>query len=223
MADILETKIGPAIRSADGKSGALKHVPREIPIHLQLDSAGGHGGAAKIAAYVLMMLTLFNIIIHFQPPNSPDTNALDVGFWCALQAAVSTLCRTARMNSSALVAKVLEAWNSFDCPEGAQKLKNIIGYLRIEAINTVLDNGGNDRAESVRGKKAAQYPANYMPAVVYVADRNVFLAAKNSVVDVEMAAADETPARVAGGDSGMDEESDSEDEGNVDGDNVYIN
>ena len=215
MAKILETKIGPAIRTADGKSGALKHIPFEVPIYLQFDSAGGHGGAAKIAAYVIMMKTLFNVIIHFQPPNSPETNALDVGFWRAIQAAVSILCRSTRMNSSALVAKVEEAWKSFDCPEGAQKLKNIIGYLRIEAINTVLDNGGNDRAESVRGKAEKKYPENYVPDVEFVTDREVFLASQNG------SASDDMDEEVGGGDN-RGEDSDSDDEGSIDGKNIYI-
>ena len=210
MAQVLEFEIGPAIRTADGLKGSLRHIPFSIPIHLNMDSAGGHGSVAVIAQYVDMMKVKFNIIITFQPTNSPECNALDVGFWCAIQSVVSKLCRKTRMNPMSLVAKVNEAWNSFKSLEGQQKLTNIVDYLRIEAINTILDNGGNDKAESVRGKK--QYAPNYVPNVMYVADRAVFL---------------QQQRQKEGGSAAVDESEhadSSEDEAEVmDEDNVYIN
>ena len=174
MTRILVNEIGPAIRTVN-RGGCMGHIPMNIPIEVNMDNAGGHGGAAVIAAYVATMLFLFNIVIKFQPPNSPETNALDVGFWMAIQAAVSKMCRKFRLHALVLVQKVREAWESFNCVEGAQKLRNIVDYLRIEATNTILDNGGNDKAESVRGKKKKQYTIGYVPSVTYVEDRAKFL------------------------------------------------
>ena len=174
MTRILVNEIGPAIRTVN-RGGCMGHIPMNIPIEVNMDNAGGHGGDVVIAAYVATMLFLFNIVIKFQPPNSPETNALDVGFWMAIQAAVSKMCRKFRLHALVLVQKVREAWESFNCADGAQKLRNIVDYLRIEATNTILDNGGNDKAESVRGKKKKQYTIGYVPSVTYVEDRAKFL------------------------------------------------
>jgi hypothetical protein len=201
-------EIGPAIRTENG-GGCLGHVPMTIPIELNMDNAGGHGSDAVIAMYCYAMLVLFNIILIFQPPNSPETNALDVGFWMAIQAAVSKLCRKLRLHVAPLVQQVRKAWADFDCVEGAAKLRNIIGYLRIEATNTVLDNGGNDKAESVRGKKKKLYPIDYVPEVTYVEDRTKFLSDQQQQRQMQM---DESKAE-------SEEESDG---GESDGDDAVI-
>ena len=191
-----------------------------IPIRLNMDNAGGHGSDVVIAAYVALMLFLFNIIIVFQPPNSPESSALDVGFWMAIQATVSKLCRKLRLHTAPLVQAVRDAWESFNCDEGAIKLRNIIDYLRIEATNTVLDNGGNDKAESVRGKKKKQYAIGYVPSVTYVDDRATFLADQQQNVQMEENGAEsgvESEEDNGGG------ESDGDSGGYEAGGDVYVN
>ena len=206
MEDILINKIGPSIRTHDG-GGCLGHVPFATPIYLNMDNAGGHGTIIKKASYCAAMLFIYNIIIVFQPPNSLDTNALDVGFWCAIQAEVSKLCRKVRMYTAPLVQNVQLAWRTFDSPEGAKKLENIVDYLRIEAINTVLDNGGNDKAESVRGKKKATYAADYIPAVVYIENRAEFLQSQQQNAQIREVGEGKSEESEGGG-GGEEEEDD---------------
>ena len=56
-------------------------VPRDQPIYLQLDNAGGHGTKTAIEAYKSSLQTEHNVIVINQPPRSPDSNVLDIGLW----------------------------------------------------------------------------------------------------------------------------------------------
>ena len=67
---------------------------------------GGHGSNPVIAAYRKMLKDKFNIELVCQPPNSPESNVLDLGIWRSLQAVVDRLGRVTRHNSDALHAKV---------------------------------------------------------------------------------------------------------------------
>jgi hypothetical protein len=63
-------------------------IPRDCSINLILDNAGGHGTRAAKEQYTRQLLENHNIIIKWQPPRSPELNALDLGLWMSLKSAV---------------------------------------------------------------------------------------------------------------------------------------
>ena len=69
-------------------------VPMETEIDFILDNAGGHGTDKAKFEYMESLKARFNINIVWQVPQSPDTNILDLGMWCALQSAVEIQHRT---------------------------------------------------------------------------------------------------------------------------------
>jgi hypothetical protein len=71
--------IGQEIREA------YHWVPQDHPIYFQLDNAGGHGRKDVVEGYTALLRREFNIILRHQPARSPETNALDLGCWMALQ------------------------------------------------------------------------------------------------------------------------------------------
>mmetsp|Transcript_16980 Transcript_16980/g.25926 ORF Transcript_16980/g.25926 Transcript_16980/m.25926 type:complete len:88 (-) Transcript_16980:59-322(-) len=74
--------IGAAIHSK------MSFVPRDVPIHLNLDNAGGHGTKEAILTYCHQLAESFNIILVHQLPRSPELNMLDLGTWRVLQSSV---------------------------------------------------------------------------------------------------------------------------------------
>jgi hypothetical protein len=54
----------------------------------------------------------WNINMYFQPPNSPDTNILDLGFFCAIHQ--SLIFEMPLSNTQELIEPVMQAFNNFD-------------------------------------------------------------------------------------------------------------
>jgi hypothetical protein len=52
------------------------------------------------------------VILRFQPPCSPELNALDLGIWMSLQSAVKCRHRNRRRDAEALTRTVKEAYNN---------------------------------------------------------------------------------------------------------------
>ena len=152
MAKALKEQIGPAIRNV-----AYKNIPLETPIYLQFDNAGGHGSIKVIAEYTKMMLDDFNIVCVFQSPQSPDFNALDLGVWMTVQAAVSKLTRQQRMSIQVLTTCVEQAWKDLH----PDKILNITNYVRTAMEECLKCDGGNERSEYMRTSKAG---TNYSAA-----------------------------------------------------------
>ena len=71
--------IGAAIREK------MPWVPREQPIYLQMDNAGGHGTKAAVDEYTQLLRDRHNVHVIHQSPRSPEVNALDLGLWRSLQ------------------------------------------------------------------------------------------------------------------------------------------
>ena len=87
-------------------------IPMQTPIYLILDNAGGHGTIAARNEYTRRLRNEYNIVIKFQPPCSPEVNALDLGVWMSVQAAVEERHRDRRRDPDGLAETVQEAWNN---------------------------------------------------------------------------------------------------------------
>ena len=109
MKDKLDTIIGPSLR---------RIIDNDRPLGtrgtLELDNAGGHGSRAVIKEYEELMKTKYKIDIKWQPANSPDSNALDLGVWMSLQSDVSKLSRRTQAFLEALNTRVMQSWSEYD-------------------------------------------------------------------------------------------------------------
>ncbi len=56
-------------------------IPMETSIYLIMDNTGGHETIAARNEYTWGLRNEYNIIIKFQPPHSPEVNALDLGYF----------------------------------------------------------------------------------------------------------------------------------------------
>jgi hypothetical protein len=100
-----------------GKAIRAKYwwVPREVPIELIMDNAGGHGTKDCIADYIEMLKRDHNVVVWHQIPWSPDTNILDLGIWCGVQHHFEKMqCGKTRSNVGALARTIELAWDMYD-------------------------------------------------------------------------------------------------------------
>ena len=104
MLDKIE-EIGNAIRNS------FHWVNRNIPIHLFMDNAGGHGTNKTKESYIKLLQDKFNIIVKWQVPNSPEMNMLDLGTWMAIQSLVEKKHRSLVMRNDVLANTVKESFN----------------------------------------------------------------------------------------------------------------
>ncbi len=122
-------------------------IPMQTPIYPILDNAGGHGTIAARNEYTRRLRNEYNVVIKFQPPRSPEVNALDLGIWMSLQSAVERRHRDRRRDTDALSRTVNEAWNNLPA-ETIQKV-----FDRIPIVHQlIVDSGGdNVNVEEMRG------------------------------------------------------------------------
>jgi len=113
LSEFFEKEGGPAIRTAFDEICTAQGLPLNHEVRLQIDGAGGHGGDA-IKEMQVMMKRDFNINLVVQPPNSPESNVLDLGIWRAIQARVDTLGMGHRRDPEVLANTVVDAWNRYD-------------------------------------------------------------------------------------------------------------
>ena len=155
----LVREVGPAIEAEFTKLGRKRFVEDmgAVPIRLQMDGAGGHGGGAKIEEMkkqlkVQKSLTpmtqqaqqrlrvgcgmagggwqlYFNIDLVVQPPNSPEMNVLDLGVWRSMQAAVCKLTSGQRMDPEILAETCMKMWEEYGESEVASER-----YLAMECV-----------------------------------------------------------------------------------------
>ncbi len=77
-------------------------VDCDQPIYPILDNTGGHGTRKEIDGYTKQLREQHNVILRFQPPHSPELNALDLGIWMSLQSFVKCRHRNRRRDAEAL-------------------------------------------------------------------------------------------------------------------------
>jgi len=133
--------IGQEIREA------YHWVPREHLIYFQLDNAGGHGRKGFVEGYTALLRREFNIILRHQTARSPETNALDLGFWMALQNRTEKKSFDKRISNNNVFAAVQEAWDEMP----ALTLTKIFDRIPKVLDLIVEDNGGNRLVQNNRG------------------------------------------------------------------------
>lgn len=153
MRTFLEDELGPAIRRA------MHWVPRTQVIRLQMDNAGGHGKKSDIDYYISMLKSKFNIQVVFQPPNSPETNVLDLGIWRSMQAQVDALARSTRQNLDALDATCQNAWHCYDDLCCGETMERVWEKLAKESLARDERRQRGPRGRGPRGARARQGPA----------------------------------------------------------------
>ena len=89
-------------------------IPMNQKCYCAMDNAGCHGTQEAIDKHVSYLQTRYNIEVVFQIPLLPYCNALDLGIWCCLQAAVERKHFMRRCEINALVKSVMETWQSDD-------------------------------------------------------------------------------------------------------------
>lgn len=75
-----------------------------------MDNTGGHGTQEVIDGYTRTLYETYNVEIIHQAPRLPETNALDLGIWCRLQAAVEKIQNNRWQDPDTLALSVNEAW-----------------------------------------------------------------------------------------------------------------
>ena len=145
-------KVGKAIREA------YFWVGKDDKIYLVLDSAGGHGTNEAIAKYKADLERDYKIILVHQIPQSPDTNALDLGIWMSLQSAVEKVHRLRRGDPEALHQSVIKVWDKVASEEAFVK---VFDRLKKNYALIKKNGGGNDLVEEYRGKKGTQAIAEF--------------------------------------------------------------
>jgi hypothetical protein len=106
------------VNSAQGNAKIhqqLHWVPPEEQVYQIMDNAGGHGMRQASDQYTKQLKRDYNITIMQQSASSPEVNALDLGVWMSVQAAVKERHRNRHHNPNSLAETVQEAWN--DLPE----------------------------------------------------------------------------------------------------------
>ena len=93
-------RVGEAIRKK------IFWVPKEETRYLVMDNAGGHGTNEAIDEYIKFLKADYNVTIIVQILHSPYCNVLNLGVWCALQAAVERTHYMRRCEVNALVQSV---------------------------------------------------------------------------------------------------------------------
>ena len=134
-------KLGRSIRQS------MEHFPLNEPIFLQLDNAGGHGTKKAIGEYTGLLRAQFNIIVKFQPPRSPELNALDNGIWMSLQSHVEKKHRHRTITNDSIALSVQEAWDHLP----SSTISKVFDRLPTVHQLIVEDRGGNSRVQERRG------------------------------------------------------------------------
>jgi hypothetical protein len=109
---------------------------RGQPIFIQQDNATTHILRDDVEFAMAMTATGLDIRIIQQPPNSPDLNALDLGFFSSIQSL--TDCKSPK-NLKELIQDVQEAFDGYD----VSKLNKIFLTLQYCMIAIMKKGGGN--------------------------------------------------------------------------------
>jgi hypothetical protein len=139
----------------DGIGAAIRQkfwwVPRDVPIELIMDNAGGHGTKDCIKDYIDMLKTNHNVIVRHKIPRSPDTNILHLGIWCGVQHHVEKEHHgKTKSNVGALARTIESAWDSYDSNRAfANIYQHWIKVLRL----IIAQNGDNILSDSSRSKE----------------------------------------------------------------------
>ena len=106
-------------------------------VRLQQDNATSHIGNDDADFVAAIEATGVDITIYSQPPNSPDLNVLDLGFFNSLQ---SIVAKEGTRNKGQLIEVVKTKYNEY--PHG--KINRVFLSLQMAMQEIIACNGGND-------------------------------------------------------------------------------
>jgi len=133
---ILLYKVVPAIQD---KWPRYQWDRADFQVRIQQDGAGSHifpqDDLFKLQLRVMGLED--RVTLYTQPPNSPDMNINDLGFFRALQSAYFR--RTPADDASALITNVINTYNDYD----PKKINRIFLSL-MQVFNEVVKCGGNN-------------------------------------------------------------------------------
>ena len=124
-------------------------ITSDKPIVLIMDNAGGHGRNDVKKEYEKILRLDYNVHVHWQVANSPETNLLDLGAWMALQSIVEKNHRLLVLNKDVL-AKTVEA--AFPCLNDDVLTRIHERWIKVLDL-IITDKGNNDMVEKDRGLK----------------------------------------------------------------------
>ena len=120
-------------------------------IFIQVDNARPHIPADDPEWLEAVAQTRLNVRLIFQPPNSPDTNVLDLGIFRHLERIAYNLPDNCK-NVNDLVAAVQKAWENSSAQDQDKVFITLHSVLRM----ILQHNGGNDFEIPHMGKEAAR-------------------------------------------------------------------
>jgi hypothetical protein len=153
--DFLCNKLVPAVLSKWPRTTRGRHDV--IPVGMQQDNPNTHMKTADpMWIETISRHPRFQFGIREQPPRSPDTNILDLGFFNSMQAQVWRLKRA--NNIDGLIANCLKAWEDYK-PDTL----NRIWCTHQAVMDEILkDGGGNDYKLPHVGKdRSEMYMVNF--------------------------------------------------------------
>ena len=103
---------------------------------LVMANAGGHGTDQTIKQYTSYLLTKYNIDVIHQVPRSSYIDNLDMGMWCALQAAVDRKKITKRFSIAVLVNLIHDMWANETLNKTIAKV-----FKKLDNIIVLIDEG----------------------------------------------------------------------------------
>lgn len=135
---------------------------RNLPIKIQHDNAKPHLGLGEDPEFVAAATENgWNISIYAQPPNSPDTNVLDLGFFNGIQALQHTMPSS---NTGDLIAAVQTAFQNYE----PQKLNNSF-LTMFQCFNKIAIHNGNINYAIPHMGKATLINNGELPVTIDVA------------------------------------------------------
>ena len=148
----LVEKVIPAIKQKWPKGA------KSLPIKIQQDNAKPHCSPDCPSVAKACMSDQWNISLTCQPPNSPDCNVLDLGFFAAIQ---SLQQREAATTIEELIASVVRAFDDM----AWQSLDKVFLSLRNVLECIMNNNGGNSFKLPHKGKDALRRQGNLPQSV----------------------------------------------------------
>ena len=154
--EYLLEKVLPAIRER------FPHTNQ--PIYIQQDNATSHLKPAEFATLIAGHPENGNwrFVLYFQPPNSPDLNVLDLGFFRTLQ---GLQFQEPSENTAVLIARVLLCFQQYQ----AEKLNRVFITLQ-SCFNEIITTDGGNHYKIPHMNKAALERLGQMPVSLAVTE-----------------------------------------------------
>jgi len=160
--EMMLQKVVPAIR----EKWPVGDRHRGVTVRIQQDNAPSHMGPDDAQWKATTSDNLRPLIsLSEQPPNSPDMNVLDLGFFRALQSA--SWQQTPTTTIDGLIKNVTKAWDDYD-----PALLNRIWLTHASILNEVMEQHGNNHYKIPHMGKASLERKGELPITIELTEVN---------------------------------------------------